>query len=53
MILKLLNTPTDINLLTQYLCEVDKDFGFPLSSRTDLKVFVLKLLKYGHAFFWQ
>lgn len=26
MILKLLNTPTDINLLTQYLCEVDKDF---------------------------
>lgn len=51
MILKLLNTPTDINLLTQYLCEVDKDFGFPLSSQTDLKVFVLKLLKYGHAFF--
>lgn len=51
MILKLSNTSNNINLLTQYLCEVDNDFEIPLSSRTELKIFSLKLLLHGHVFF--
>ena len=51
MILKLSNTSNNINLLTQYLCEVDNDFEIPLSSRTELKIFSLTLLLHGHVFF--
>lgn len=49
--MKLSNTSNNINLLTQYLCEVDNDFEIPLSSRTELKIFSLKLLLHGHVFF--
>lgn len=36
--------------LHKYLNDVDKDFGTPLSSKTDLISFASKLIKYGHVY---
>ena len=47
MITKLNNTEDQKKALAQYLHEVDKDFGIPLSNKTDLDTYVIKLLENG------
>lgn len=47
MIQKLNNTVENKNKLTQYLHEVDKDFEIPLSNKTDLGIYAMKLLTHG------
>lgn len=50
MTIKLQNNQNDLILLAQYLKEVDGDFLIPLSQKTDLESFALKILTYGHAY---
>lgn len=53
MIIKLSNNEADIQMLIDYLREVDHDFGTPLSSKVNLPEFAQKTLAYGHAFIAQ
>ena len=50
MIIKLSNNETDIQILFDYLKDVDRDFEFPLSSKVNLSEFARKTLANGHAF---
>lgn len=50
MIIKLSNNETDIQILFDYLKDVDRDFEIPLSSKVNLYEFARKTLAYGHAF---
>lgn len=50
MIIKLSNNDTDIQILTDYLEDVDSDFEIPLSSKVNLFEFASKALAYGHVF---
>lgn len=50
MIIKLSNNETDIQILFDYLKDVDRDFETPLSSKVNLSEFARKTLANGHAF---
>ena len=50
MIIKLSNNETDIQILFDYLKDVDRDFEIPLSSKVNLYEFARKTLANGHAF---
>lgn len=50
MIIKLSNNETDIQILFDYLKDVDRDFEIPLSSMVNLSEFARKTLANGHAF---
>ena len=50
MIIKLSNNETDIQILFDYLKDVDRDFQTPLSSKVNLYEFARKTLANGHAF---
>lgn len=50
MIIKLSNNETDIQVLFDYLKDVDRDFEIPLSSKVNLSEFARKTLSNGHAF---
>lgn len=50
MIIKLSNNETDIQILFDYLKDVDRDFEIPLSSKVNLSEFARKTLANGHAF---
>lgn len=48
MITKLSDIEQDRDALTQYLKDVDTDFGVPLSHKIDLSSFSSKILQYGN-----
>ena len=50
MIIKLSNNETDIQILFDYLKDVDRDFETPLSLKVNLFEFARKTLSNGHAF---
>lgn len=50
MIIKLRHTIEDKTILTNYLTEVDSEFGIPLSNKIDFSSFADKILLNGHVY---
>ena len=50
MIIKLRHTKEDKAILTNYLIEVDSEFGVALSNKIDFPSFADKILLKGHVF---
>lgn len=53
MIVRLNNNEKDVQILVDYLKDVDQDFGTPLSSKANLSELAQKTLAYGHAYIVQ
>lgn len=53
MIVRLNNNEKDVQILVNYLKDVDQDFGTPLSLKANLSNLAQKTLAYGHAYIVQ